>query len=226
VHPDQTGEAGRYGPVAMRTGNHVVLVPGGLYEDMDSTRFWVDPGILAGLQSAGCRVTAIDRIRHPLTWAQDAAALAAAISEHGVVGATVVAGSNGCSAAVRLALDHPRVVARLVLCWPATAGDRRVDRISRAAITDGAGEEVAEGLLAGDTLRGISDNELQALRIPVAVVPSEPENPHHQASTVVALARLLPNVTVTDGYPESPRPEFPPLCADFVTTLAGLLACG
>ena len=83
----------------------------------------------------------------------------------------VVAESNGCSVAARLALEDPGRVARLVLVWPATAGDPRVDAWARR-------QGVPEEMLVGETLRGLADAELAELTMPVAVVPSL-HNPFH-----------------------------------------------
>ena len=207
----------------MSPSEPVVLVPGGLYEDMDATRFWVEPGVAVGLEGRGFEVVALDRLRHPGSWAEEAAFLAGRMADHGIDRAAVVAGSNGCSAAVRLALDHPELVTRLVLCWPATAGDVAADRVARSAIAPETDDRVADALLAGDTLRGVSDDEVRSLRVPVAVVPSDPEDPFHRASTVVALGHLVLGLTVTEGFPESPRPEFADHRADFVATLAHVL---
>jgi pimeloyl-ACP methyl ester carboxylesterase len=202
----------------------VVLVPGGLYEDMDTARFWVKPGVAAGLRGAGFDVVALDRLRRPTTWAEDASALADRIRSLGGVAVAVVAGSNGCSTAVRLALDHRDLVAGLVLCWPATANDELVDRRVREAIEAEAGAEVADSLLRGHTLRGATDDELRRLDLPVTVVPSQPENPVHQHTTVEALGRLFPNVRIAAGSPESPRPEFAVARLGFLRTLSEALA--
>src|SRR5690606_32218554 len=55
----------------------------------------------------------------PHSWDIEADDLAAVLDAAGVERACVVAGSNGCSAAARLALRHPERVARLLLSWPA-----------------------------------------------------------------------------------------------------------
>src|SRR5215207_6095672 len=102
----------------------MVLVHGGLWEDMDAERFWVRPGVVAGLAAAGVDVSAPDRWPRPDSWAAEVRHLLPLLPEDSV---TLVAGSNGCSVAARLAVDHPHRVLRLVLAWPATAGDPRVD---------------------------------------------------------------------------------------------------
>ena len=69
---------------------------------------------------------------------------------------TVVAGSNGVSVALRLAVDSSQLVKRLVLLWPATCGDPTVDRRVPTQ---------AAHLLAGETIRGLRDVELAALDV-------------------------------------------------------------
>src|SRR5689334_9862693 len=107
----------------------VLLVHGGLWEDMDAERFWVRPGVVAGLRDRGFEVIAPDRLRRPSSWAADVGRVAAALPPEPVV---VVGGSNGCSVAALLAVARPDAVRALVLAWPATAGDPRVDGRTRA----------------------------------------------------------------------------------------------
>ncbi len=184
----------------------VVLVHGGLWEELDAERFWRRPGISAGLMAAGFRVSAPDRPRRPASWPTEARQLAGLLPDRPAV---IIAGSNGCSAAARLAVDAPDRVHRLVLAWPATAGDPGVDARTRQRLSElGASEQVIDGLLAGGTLRGVTDTELAALTLPVAILPSVPENPQHQRRTVAALLRLLPHAEILAGFPEPPRPEF------------------
>lgn len=186
----------------------VFLVHGGLWEPMDAERFWRVPGIVAGLEGVGLTVIAPDRPRLPSSWSQEVDELAATLPERSV---TLVGASNGCSVAVHLALAYPEVVGQLVLAWPATCGDAYVDELTRAGLLGlGASEEVADGLLGGETLRGVADRDLAGLRIPVAVLPSVPENPPHQRKTVDALLALIPGSSELPGCPEPPAPGFPP----------------
>lgn len=185
----------------------LVLVHGGLWEDMDADRFWVRPGVVAGLAAAGVEVLAPDRLPRPDSWAAEVEHLLRVLPE---APATVVAGSNGCSVAARLAIEHVRRVERLVLAWPATAGDPTVDEWSRQ-------HGVPEGMLAGETLRGVTDAELTSLRVPVAVVPAD--NLFHQRLTSDALLRTLPGAVELPACPEPPRPDFDP--AQLVETLLG-----
>ena len=199
----------------------MILVHGGLYEGMDACRFWDVPGITDGLRDAGLTVFAPDRLSRPVSWREDAAHLAALIPHP----LAVVAGSNGCSTALRVALDHPALVLRLVLCWPATCGDSVVDgEARRGLLAAGLQPDVVDALLAGDTVRGVADRELAALTIPVAVVPSLPENIHHQRHTAEQLCWVIPQAILSDGFPEPPRPDFPPRRRAFVERLVSLLS--
>lgn len=101
--------------------------PRGLHERMDARRFWVAPGVAGSVAAAGYRVLLPDRrwsgaaTTGPVsehTWALEGADLGAVPRHAGAAPALVVAGSNGCSAALRLALDQPELVAGLVLAWP------------------------------------------------------------------------------------------------------------
>ncbi|BAJ31280.1 MULTISPECIES: alpha/beta fold hydrolase [Kitasatospora] len=190
----------------------LVLVHGGLWdEETDAAAFWERPGVTAGLRAAGIAVAAPDRAMRAGSWDAEAAHLAALLPDGPPV--VLVGGSNGCSAAVRLALAAPDRVRALVLAWPATAGEEALDARIRAAAPGAA------GLLAGGTLRGTTDAELGALRMPVAVLPSVPENPAHRRRTVDALLRLLPGAVELPGCPEPPRPGFRP--EPLVAALAG-----
>ncbi len=185
----------------------VVLVHGGLGEVMDAARFWVEPGVVAALERAGFDVHAPDRDTCPVSWVAAADTLADQID----AGATVVAGSNGVSVAVRLAVQHAELVRRLVLLWPATAADPAVDAHAPGAVAH---------LLAGETLRGVTDTEFANLDLPVAVMAAQPENPQHQHRTIHRLLELLPDATLIEpGFPEAPRPAFRAHLEAFTTAL-------
>ena len=141
----------------------VLLVHGGLGEAKDAERFWCRPGIVAGIRAAGFDVTAPDLDTCPSSRAAAADTLAAGMSES----ASVVAGSNAVSVAVRLAIEHPPLVGLLVLLWPATCGD---------PIVDAAAPSEVNHLLAGETLRGVTDDEFATLDQPTAVMASDPPN--------------------------------------------------
>jgi pimeloyl-ACP methyl ester carboxylesterase len=199
----------------------VLLVHGGLWDDTDADLFWRRPGVVDGLRSRGFEVRAVDRLPRAASWAAEADHLAALLPQQPV---TVVAGSNGCSAAVRLALAKPDLVEGLLLGWPATAGDRQVDAGTRRSLIEvGAPPDVADTLLAGQTLRGVTDDELATIQQSVGVLPALPANPVHQRRTVDALLRVLPGATELPGYPEPPRPSFRPLAESFAETVSGFL---
>lgn len=181
----------------------VLLVHGGLWGDEDAEFFWHRPGVTGGLREHG-EVLAPDRLRRADSWVAEADHLAGFIARP----VTVVAGSIGCSAAARLAVDRPELVERLVLAWPATANDADVDKFTREALGGlGATTTVIDVLLRGETLRGVRDAELAALRMPVAVVAAVPENAVHQWRTVEAIKRLTGAIELS-GCPEPPRDGF------------------
>ena len=197
------------------------LVHGGLWDSMDAEHFWRTPGIVAGLESHGLTVLAPDRPRLPNGWDQEVEELGALLPSEPV---TVVGASNGCTVAARLAMAYPRVVERLVLAWPATGGDTLVDIRTQTGLLDrGASATLVKDLLRAETLRGVKDSELAGLQIPVAVLPSVPENPSHQRKTVDALLTLIPGSRELPGCPEPPTPDFPPHRDDLVATLASFV---
>ena len=95
----------------------LLVIHGGLAEDMNANRFWTTPGVLPALVDLGWHVTAPDRHTTPDSWARAAQEMARLLTER----STVVAASNGVSVGLRLAVDYPNLVHRLVLLWPATA---------------------------------------------------------------------------------------------------------
>ncbi|WP_328328612.1 alpha/beta hydrolase [Kribbella sp. NBC_00382] len=198
--------------------NTVFLVHGGLWDPMNAERFWRTPGIVAALETRGITVLAPDRPQSPDSWTEEVAVLRKLLPPEPVV---VVGASNGCSAAALLAIEYPDLVQRLVLAWPATGGDPVVDERTRAGLTSrGASVAVADELLTANTLRGVRDDDLALLRIPVAVLPSVPENPPHQRKTVDTLLSLIPGSRELPGCPEPPTPHFPPHKDELAETLA------
>lgn len=195
----------------------VLLIHGGLWEEMNADRFWHQPGIVSGLQRHGVHVLSPDRLRRPQSWTSEAQHLAIQLPDHPVI---IVAGSNGCSAAIRLTITAPERVERLLLAWPATAGDPQVDTRTRLGLAAlGAKPHVLNTLLNGQTLRGTTDDELASITKPVGVLPSAPENPFHQRRTVDALLHILPTAAELPGCPEPPHPAFPPYADSFVRTV-------
>jgi pimeloyl-ACP methyl ester carboxylesterase len=167
-------------------------------------------------------VLAPDRLRRPPDWEADVACLAPLLPDGPVA---VVAGSNGCTVAIRLALAYPERIATLLLAWPAVAGDAKVDQWQRGGMTrQGASAATIGGLLAGETLRGVTDAELGGLRLPVAVMPPPADNPFHKVRTFETLLRLIPGARPLPGFPETPRPEFAPQLTAFLDAVTGFAA--
>jgi pimeloyl-ACP methyl ester carboxylesterase len=199
----------------------VFLVHGGLWEPMNAERFWRTPGIVPALETRGLIVLAPDRAQLPGSWTEEVAVLRKLLPHEPVA---VVGASNGCSVAALLAIEYPELVERLILAWPATGGDPVVDERTRAGlISRGASAAMADQLLAADTLRGVRDEDLALVSIPVAVLPSVPENPPHQRKTVDALLGLIPGSRELPGCPEPPTPDFPPHRDELAATLAGFV---
>jgi hypothetical protein len=198
----------------------ILLIHGGLWDDgMDADRFWHKPGVVSGLERRGFEVLTPNRLSRPPHWTAEADHLLATVRDRPPD--AVVAGSNGCSVAVRLALARHDLVPRLLLAWPATAADPDLDVATRSGLTQlGAPEPTIDAVLAGHTVRGVNDDELARLTMPVGVLPSVPENPFHQRRTVDALLRLLPNAKELPGCPESPRSEFAPQAESFLDTVS------
>ncbi len=149
-----------------------------------------------------------ERPREPTSWSEEAAALAATIADAGHERVALVAGSNGCSVALRLLLDQPELVHRVLLCWPATAGDPVVDGLARIIISDVHGSATADRLLEGNPIRGVTADELAAITAEVVLYPSMPENTAHQRSTVTQLLATIPGVLLVGGSPEPIHDEF------------------
>ena len=202
----------------------VLLIHGGLWEETDADRFWRRPGIVSGLEGRGFSVLAPNRLRRASSWSDEAKHIAALVrgssaTDAGLV--TVVGGSFGCSVAVRMALDFPALVRRVLLAWPAAVGDQFVAIRARADLARlGARPAVLNALLGSGTLPSTTDAELATVTVPAAVLPSVPPNPVHPRSTVDALLRLLPSAAEVPGCPEAPRPEFPPHLESFLATVA------
>jgi pimeloyl-ACP methyl ester carboxylesterase len=198
----------------------VLLVHGGLWDTMDAEAFWGTTGITGGLTSYGLDVLTPDRPRWASGWPVELEALGELLAnEDGPV--RIVGASNGCTVATLLALRFPDLVDRLLLAWPATAGDPVVDAKTRAGLIEhDCPPEVADELLAGAVLRGVTAAELTALdRIAVAILPSVPENPLHQRKTVDALLRSIRGSRELAGCPEPPTPGFPPYLDQLVRTI-------
>ena len=198
----------------------LLLIHGGLWEDIGADWFWGQPGVVAGFERLGFTVVAPDRLRRPGSWAADAGHVLTAVPLGGEP-VTVVGGSFGCSVAVRLALDSSAVVGRLVLAWPAALGDQFAAIRMRASLSRlGAPTRVLNALLGEETLPSAADAELGAIAVPVGIVPAVPQDPFHLRATVDSLLRLLPSATELPGCPEAPRPEFPAHLESFLDSVA------
>lgn len=200
----------------------LLLVHGGLWDDMNAERFWHEPGIVAGLEERGFTVLAPDRLPRARSWLAEVEHLVPLLPPGPVC---VVAGSNGCSVAVRLALTCPDRVDRLVLAWPATVGEPVVDVRARRELTElGASPRIAKDLLSGEVLRGVTEGELTGMKLPVGVLPSTPENPVHRRRTSVALCSLLPHPSELPGTPEPVRRDFRPYLGSFLTSVTSFVS--
>lgn len=186
----------------------VVLVHGGLCDGTTSRAYWADTGVLGELRARHLRVLAPSRPIRPQSWEAESDALLAAIDDAGHERVALIGASNGCSAAVRMTIDHPDRVERLMLAWPATAGDPVVDELLRVIITDEVDEEAADALLDGETIRGVGDAELGGLELPVVVFPSLIENRVHQRRTLMGVLSTVPDAFMVAGSPEPDDAQF------------------
>jgi pimeloyl-ACP methyl ester carboxylesterase len=199
----------------------LLLIHGGLWEDIGADWFWRRTGVIDGLTLRGFTVIAPDRLRRAMSWAAEASRIASAPDlADGPM--TVVGGSFGCAVAVRLALDFPSLVGRLVLAWPASTADQFARIRFRAGLArQGAPAAVLDALFGTETLPGATDAELRTLAPPTGVVPSSPPNALHPRSAVDALLRLLPSAVELPGCPEAPQPAFASHLESFADALAG-----
>ncbi len=198
----------------------VVLVHGGLYEGMTSREFWAETGVLGELKAKHLTVLAPQRPAQPQSWDEERRSLLESIDAAGHDRVALVGASNGCSTAVRLAIENPERVARMMLAWPATVGDLVVDELLRLIITDEADEVAAHDLLRGETLRGVSDAELGALDVPVVVFPSLIENQVHQRQTLMGILATVTDSFLVSGSPEPTDDQFLEHRSTFITMVA------
>ncbi len=182
----------------------IVLVPGGLFDEppMTGKSFWIDTGVAPMLLGRNVEVIVHERPSAPSSWTEEANALAATIETAGHDSVAIVAGSNGCSVALRLLIDRPEMVARTMLCWPATAGDPVIDQLARIIITDAVDESAADALLLGYPIRGATADELASIDGEVVLYPSLIENQAHRRSTQTELLTTIPGIILVGGSPE------------------------
>jgi pimeloyl-ACP methyl ester carboxylesterase len=126
-------------------GETVLLIHGGLFDHMNGELFWVRPGIVRDLVDAGYRVLIPDRrycggqTTAPFdvdTWYTEAGDMARVLRAADVPQAHIVAGSNGCSVAVRLVLDAPQRARSLVLCWPTSPDNAALREVFEQMATE------------------------------------------------------------------------------------------
>ena len=110
----------------------LLLIHGGLGGGKGADWFWRQPGASPDFSGSGSPWS--HRTSSPASsfGAADAEQVLAAVP--GGEPVTVVGGSFGCSVAVRLALDSPDRVSRMVLVWPASLGDQFVAIRMRASL--------------------------------------------------------------------------------------------
>lgn len=196
----------------------VVLIHGGLYDEPPVTAesFWVATGVAPMLKGRNVDVLLHERPAEPTSWQHEAEVLVETIEVAGHQEVALVAGSNGCSAALRLLIDRPDLVARTMLCWPATAGEPVVDELANIIISDVHGSDVADALLSGEPVRGVTTEELAAITSECVIYPSTPENQAHRRSTVMELLATIPGVMMVGGSPEPFHDDFADSLDNFV----------
>jgi pimeloyl-ACP methyl ester carboxylesterase len=212
----------------------VLLIHGGLWEDVSADRFWGRTGVIDGLERRGLTVIAPDRLRRAPDWTTEARHIAQVVAGQvdapaGGAGAphadgrplTVVGGSFGCAVAVRMALEFPRLAGRLVLAWPAALADQFTTIRMRSGLSRaGARGATLNALLGTAAVPSATDAEVALLDLPVGIVPALPPGPLHPRSAVDALLRLLPSAVELPGCPEAHRPEFAPQLDGFLDVVA------
>ena len=140
----------------------------------------------------------------------------AAIDKAGFDKVALVGASHGCSVAARFAVDHPDRVGRLMLAWPATAGDQVLDDLARIVIEDLRDVEVADNLLAGETIRGVTNAEIGGLAMPLVVFPSIPASHAYQRDTATKLVEAHPDSFLAGGTPDPLDKQFAEHLDEFI----------
>ena len=197
----------------------IVFVAGGFYDKdrVTAEQFWTSSGVTGRL--AHRHTVLHERPTEPWSWGEEADALTATIEAAADGPVAIIAGSNGCSAALRVTLERPELVARLMLCWPATANDEVMDGLARVIIADVHDETVAEQLLDGEPVRGVTRAEIATINADVAVYPCLPENKAHQRHTATDVVGAIPGAMLLRGGPDPIDTAF----GDFADGLAELI---
>jgi hypothetical protein len=120
---------------------------------------------------------------------------------------------------LRLLIDEPERVARVLLCWPATPGDPVIDELARIIISDTHDTAVADELLTGAPIRGVGRDELPSVCGECVVYPSMPENKVHQRATVIDLVESIPGAILVGGSPEPTDDTFTDFLDSFVAVV-------
>ncbi|HIV56965.1 MAG TPA: alpha/beta hydrolase [Candidatus Stackebrandtia faecavium] len=185
---------------------HILMIHGGLWENVDAEQFWHRPGIASALHDAGHTVLTPDRLTRPTNWRADTDHVAAFLP---TTPCALIGASNGCTIAARLAALHPHVVTSLLLAWPATCGDEERDAKFRAYLQqEGAAPDTVADLVNGQTLRGVADAALKELGMPVSVMAAPETSPAHQPHTAHRLAALT-RATMLEHIQNRSRPISP-----------------
>jgi pimeloyl-ACP methyl ester carboxylesterase len=199
----------------------VLLMQGGFCPVKDAEGRWTAPGIFAGLTALGLACWRPTGPFSPAHGLDEGGHLTAFIEEQGANAIVAVAGSNGYSAAVRAALDHPTLACALVLCWPATAGDPMADTRGRRALA-GFGwprEHIDEILLLGETSvasRTTNSEDLSCRWSQSAIGPVQPNAPRAHGRPD---SRSRPDRHTRRLLSLDPKPSLPARTSAFVAEL-------
>lgn len=170
-----------------------------------------------GRQRRGLEVHAPGRLPRAANWQAEAEHLGSVLP----AGPVTVLGASKMAARRRYGWPCLRLVSRLLPAWPATAADPVMDAHARQHLAAlGADAQTIRLLLAGATLRGVTDTELTSLTMSAALVPAVPPNCANQRCTVDALPRLLPCARELPGCPESVSAAFSAHKDEFLDNVA------
>ena len=94
-----------------------------------------------------------------------------------------------------------------------------VDELARIIICDVHDEAVANALLAGRPIRGVTEDELGDIASEVVIYPSLPENQAHRRSTIAELMSTISGVMMVGGSPEPFDDAFADYVDEFVNVV-------